>query len=159
MSDHPSLADCWFCPLHKAVVAFATTVFDKLVGEVVSQLQQIEATGIYSDAYPHETLWDEYCHEVQEGRHDYPLERAWEDTLDAFLWGVVENIPRPEAVLLTIGARWELDEDDDDEPGELLAYPDLIRDYLGQAVSRFAGQVDMSRFDPNLPRQENRNDE
>jgi hypothetical protein len=101
---------------------------------------------VYGDDYRHKTLWDEYCHEVQEGPYDL-LDDAWDKTLGPVLRAIVGAIPRHEAALLTIGAIWDLDEDYETAPGVM---PDLIQRNLQQMVSKMAGTRDMSRFDPTL---------
>ena len=59
-------------------------------------------------------MWDEYCHEVQHGPTG-ALADAWDDVLAPTIASVVEPLPREEAVLLTIGAAWDLDEFETDQ--------------------------------------------
>jgi hypothetical protein len=101
----------------------------------------------YRLGYRHKTLWDEYCHEVQNGPHDL-LEWAWDATVDSILDKIVGAVPGPEGVLLTIGAVWDLDEDDEKLPSTS-AYPDLMRRNLRRVVDQIAMNRDISRFDPN----------
>jgi hypothetical protein len=117
-----------------------------LTRRAVHQLQRIKPSGVYGDDYRHKTLWDEYCHEVQEGPYDL-LDDAWDRTLRPVLRTIVDAIPRHEAALLTIGAIWELDEGDEPALG---IFPDLIQRNLQQMLSKIAGARDMSRFDPTL---------
>jgi hypothetical protein len=138
--------DCWSCPTHDAILQFANERYSALTRKAVFQLQRIKASGVYGDDYRHKTLWDEYCHEVQEGPYDL-LDDAWDKTLGPVLRAIVGAIPRHEAALLTIGAIWDLDEDYETAPGVM---PDLIQRNLQQMVSKMAGTRDMSRFDPTL---------
>ena len=143
---HDDERDCWSCPTHNAILEFANERYSALTRKVVVQLQRIKANGVYGDDYRHKTLWDEYCHEVQEGPYDL-LDDAWDKTLGPVLGAIVGAIPRHEAALLTIGAIWDLDEDYETAPGVM---PDLIQRNLQQMVSKLAGTRDMSRFDPTL---------
>lgn len=146
------LADCWRCPTHRAIRKFASTAFDGLARKVAAQLRRTGASGIYGDDQDHKTLWDEYCYHVRrlDEAHDEQLDWAWDQTIYPFLVAVVDSIPHPEAQLLTIGASWELDEDDKaDERGELAVCPDFIHRCLEQAVIRYASEVNMSHSDPS----------
>jgi hypothetical protein len=131
-------------PTHKAVLLFSETRYAALARKVVFQLQRFEATGIYG--YSHRTLWDEYCHERQNGPHDDELEGAWKATIDPFLNAVVDKVPHHEAVLLTISAIWNLDEEV--ETNAVVSAPDLICRNLEQEVAKIAMARDISHFGP-----------
>jgi hypothetical protein len=60
---------------------------------------------------------------------------------------IVGSIAEPEAILLTIGARWHLDEDQEANVDGIAA-PDLMRRNLEDAVQTLAMSRDMSEFDP-----------
>src|SRR5262245_12814589 len=96
---------------HKAIRDFARVEFEALTRKVIHRLQRIDASGIFGDEYVYKTLWNEYCHEVQEGPHE-PLESAWDLTITAVLDDIVERAPSHTRVLLSLFAAWELDEDD-----------------------------------------------
>jgi hypothetical protein len=83
---------------------FAQARYSALARKLVFQLQRIKASGVYGDDYRHKTLWDEYCHEVQEGPYNL-LDHAWDRTLTPALSAIVDAIPRYEAALLTIGSQ------------------------------------------------------
>jgi hypothetical protein len=138
------ISDCWSCPTHDAVREFATESYSALARKAVFQLQRIKASGVFGDDYHHKTLWDEYCHEVKEGPYDL-LEDAWEKTLGPLLSAMIDTIPRHEAILLTIGAIWELNEERQPSTG---VDPQLIQQSLRQAIARIADARDLSRFDP-----------
>jgi hypothetical protein len=91
-------------------------------------------------------LWDEYCHEVQNGPHEL-LEGAWDATVDSVVDMIVEAVPCPKAALLSIGAVWDLDENHEEPINSV--YPDLIRRNLRRVVAQIAINRDMSNFDPN----------
>src|SRR5208283_5320094 len=84
--------NCWSCPTHRAVRHFADVAFDALAREVVGQIQDIDATGIFDDDCQHLTLWDEYCHYVQNGPHEL-LDAVWEETVTPFFTAAVANVP------------------------------------------------------------------
>jgi hypothetical protein len=137
---------CSACPTHKAIRNYSKTRFSALARDASIQLEQIEASGIFGDDYKHVTLWDEYCHEVQEGPHG-PLEPAFDATVGPIVQAIVESIADCEAVLLTIGARWHLGEDQEAD-GDVVAKPDQIRRNLEGAIETLAISRDMSDFDP-----------
>ncbi len=89
------------------------------------------------------------CHYVQQGELEL-LDRAWDWTVIPFLIAAIEKVPNHEAVLLTIGAAWQLAEDEFELSGDLAATPDLIRRNLERVVAEFAAAQDMSRFDSDL---------
>jgi hypothetical protein len=146
-SETTDPADCWFCPMHRAVLQYADIAFHALARKIVGQIQQIDATGIYGDDYQHKTLWDEYCHKIQEGSEE-PSEYAWEWTISPFLAEIVENTPHEMAVLLTVGAEWRIGEEESEQIGGLASNPDLMRRYLAQVVTEMAAARDMSQFNP-----------
>jgi hypothetical protein len=126
-------------------VALFRERYAALVRKVIFRLQRIEASGIFGNDYQHRTLWDEYCHENQNGPHDV-LGYAWEATLGPILQYIIETVPHHEAVLLSIGAKWNLDEDIGNHAVD--SDPDLIRRHLKQETIRAAMARDLSRFDP-----------
>jgi hypothetical protein len=139
-------SDCWSCPTHKAIRHYSTQRCSQLAHEVVVQLEQLDATSIFGDDYKHRTFWDEFCHEMQEGPHS-ALESAFEDTIDLILHAIVERIESSEATLLTIGAMWNLEEDQE-LGADIGSAPYLIRRNLEQAVKTLAMARHMSEFDP-----------
>ena len=148
MSDDPDVDDCWRCPTLVAVSRFADESYTALARRGIHQLQSISATGIYGTDYGHRTVWDEFCHEVQNGPYEL-LEDAWQGTLDPILDGLVGGIATHEAVLLTIAAAWEL-EDGDPYFGtkEIPVAPNLIRQMLDRALASQADERDLEQFDP-----------
>jgi hypothetical protein len=93
---------------HQAVCAYARAEFEVLTRKVIYRLQRFGASGIF-EQYGYKTLWDEYCHGVQQGPHDL-LQWAWDADITPFLEDVVERVPSHVAVLLSIFAVWELEE-------------------------------------------------
>ncbi len=102
----------WFETLeeiHRAVLRFAEAEFESLTRRTIYRLQRFSASGIYGGDYAYKTLWDEWCHEVQEGPHDL-LEAAWELTLDPILNDIIDSLPERKLILLSIYAEWELED-------------------------------------------------
>ena len=147
MKAQEEAPNCLTCPTHKAIRNYSKTRFTALAREVAVQLEQIEATGIFGDDYRHRTLWDEYCHEIQEGPHG-PLKFAFDTTVIPIVQALVEALDNSEAALLTIGARWHLDEDQGTDR-EVVATPDQLRRNLEDAIQTLAISRDMSEFDPS----------
>jgi hypothetical protein len=145
MSEQSHTVDCSACPTHDAVLQFSKACLDALARKVVFRLQRVKAIGIY-DEYEHRTLWDEYCHDVQNGPDDF-FEQAWETTVDSAIHVVVEAIPRHEAALLTIAAIWNLGEDTETYGAASVA-PELICRSLKDKIAKTAVDRDMARFDP-----------
>jgi hypothetical protein len=138
---------------YQAVTAYSRSEFKALVPKVIHRLQRLPATGIYGDDYNYNTLWDEYCHEVQEGPFDLPWDwggspaTAWEQTIPAFINDVIDRIPPHAAVLLSVFARAELDEEDDAGlTGSI--WLDGIRQVLRNWVDEQAGGRSLHRFGP-----------
>ena len=123
--------DKWYTNLektHEAVRGYARIELEGLIRRVIYRLQRIDASGIYGDDYAAKSLWDEWCHEVQVGPHDL-LDNAWAQTLCPILEDVINSVPRHAAVLLSVFAAWELDEDND--PSMIGSFwPDGIRRVL-----------------------------
>jgi hypothetical protein len=146
VKEQEEATSCLGCPTHKAIRNYSKTRFGELARDASVQLEQIEATGIFGDDYKHRTLWDEYCHEIQKGPHG-PLKFAFDTTVVPIVQAIVEAIDNSEAVLLSIGARWHLDEDQATDR-EVVATPDQIRRNLEDAIETLAIYRDMSEFDP-----------
>jgi hypothetical protein len=55
--------------VEEAVRRFADARFNALAADVVAQLREMPASGLYDDVCNFQTVWDEYCYEVHEGPH------------------------------------------------------------------------------------------
>ena len=141
--------DAWYKILedtHKAVRVFARIEVEGLSRKVIHSLQRQHSSGIFGDDYIYKTLWDEYCHEVQEGPHD-ALESAWELTIGQVVDDIIERIPRHVAVLLSIFAAWELCEGDEPElVGSI--WTDGLNRVLQRQLAEDAGVRNLHRFGP-----------
>jgi hypothetical protein len=76
------------------------------------------------------------------------LDYGWDATIDPIIGAVVEAIPHHEGILLTIGAVWDLDRDEDELNSAPIVTPSLIQLNLRRVVAQLAGARDISRFDP-----------
>ena len=136
----PMSSDTWQTVLektHDAVREFARAELVALTRRVVHRLKRTKATGIYGEDYRHRSLWKEYCHEVQEGPNE-ALQSAWDDTLDSILSDLVQNTPRNTAMLLSILAAWELEEQDEATIVGTV-WPDGIVQLLKERLAEEAG--------------------
>ena len=121
---------------HEAVLAYARIELEGLTRRVIYRLQRINASGIYGNDYAYKSLWDEWCHEVQEGPVDL-LDYAWTQTLCPILDDVIDRLPHHVAVLLSVFAAWELDEGND--PNFIgLFWPDGVQRVLQAELDRHA---------------------
>jgi hypothetical protein len=125
-----------------AAFGFARGEWPRLARKVVYRMQRIPASGSFSEDYRHRTLWDEYCHEVQNGPHGI-MEEAWEVAVDGILAGVVDGLPPHSAAVLTIDAEAEFA--NGDEPGPI--WRDGLIDRLRRQVSGPAADRDLDRFE------------
>ncbi|MEQ8399242.1 hypothetical protein [Thalassobaculum sp.] len=137
-SDAP-VRDCWSCPTHRAARRFSATAHARLARKVVFRLQRLAASGVFGDDLRAKSVWDEYCYEAQHGPTD-ALTSAWDQVLTPTIASVVARLPREEAVLLSIGAAWDLEEFELDL-GDGVVAPELIR----SNVLRYIDQIAMDR--------------
>lgn len=143
MTSATPATDCWSCPTNRAVRRFSAAACERLARKVVFRLQRQPATGIFGDAIFPRSLWDEYCYEAQEGPHEQ-LTSAWDQLLNPLIQFLVDAIPQEEAVLLSIGAAWELGEHDL-ELDDGASFPELIRDNVRRHVVEIAADRRMAR--------------
>jgi hypothetical protein len=131
---------------HKAVREYSRRELAPLSRKVIHYLQRVEASGFFGNDYGYKTLWDEYCHRIQEEPHGQ-LERAWDYEISRTIDAVIEIIPRHVAVLLTVFAAWELDADDDPEfIGSV--WPDGLRQVLRGELNEGAARRRIGHLGP-----------
>ena len=131
---------------HNAVLKYGEVEFQGLVRRAIYCLQRFPASGIYGDGFAYKTLWDEWCHEVQEGPHDL-LESAWDHTLSTFLKGVIDRIPAHARELLCKYAQWELSLGSGREL-EDLPESESVLELLRDRVSETAGNRNIDHLQP-----------
>jgi hypothetical protein len=100
---------------HRAVRDFARVQFEALNRQVIYRLQRIDASGIFGDDYNYKSIWDEFCHEVQEGPHEL-LEEAWDSVIQPCIREVMGRLAKESAVLLSAYAIWDLGDDTLSDP-------------------------------------------
>lgn len=125
-----------------AAITFALKEWPRFARKVAYRMQRISASGIFGDEYRHRTLWDEYCHEVQNGPHEL-LEAAWEATVDSIVAAVVDDLPPHIAAVLTIDA--ELDYEPAGEVGTI--WRDGLLRALRASVDGLAAARSLCRFE------------
>lgn len=143
MTSEPSAGDCWPCQTHRAVRRFSEVAHGRIARKIVARLQRQRASGIFGDDIHPRSVWDEYCYEAQEGPHEQ-LTAAWDQLLIPIIDFVIGEVPHEDAVLLSIGAAWELGEHDL-ELGDGASFPELIRDNVRRHVHRIAADRPMAR--------------
>lgn len=132
--------------ISQAVRSYARIEIEGLTRRAIHRLQRIEASGIYGDGYAFKSLWDEWCHEKQEGPHDL-LDSAWEQTLSPIVDELLDSIPHHAAVLLSVYAAWELGvEDDTTLIGSF--WPEGIRQVFRDRLDREAGGRRLDHLGP-----------
>lgn len=72
------------------VFNLAEDVKQRAARRLVHRLQRISASGIYGGDYRYRSLWDEFCHEQQNG--PYFDEDVWDETLEGLLQAEVERL-------------------------------------------------------------------
>ena len=122
----------WSLP--KSVERWAAGRFAVIAEGVRKILAEMPPSGIF-DRENHETVWDEFCLQVQHGPES--LERAWAETIDPIIDAAIERLPRSEAVLLTCSCRWT--HDDFSDGGDLDRYSvDDVRQAVFEALKTTA---------------------
>lgn len=122
-----------------AVHAYANERFAVLARKAAHALKQFRATGIF-DERQYNSVWDEYCHEVQHGPHE-ELEWAWDTLVDPIVTDIIGTLPRTEIVLLTLAASDSLDDHYEALLGSGAIFPENIR----QVVVRVLRGIAMNR--------------
>lgn len=109
---------------------------------VVSALQKVPATYIYGDDYGFKSVWDEYCHEVQNGP-SLGLEWAWDETIGPYISHQIGLLPAHARLPISIGAEYERADFDN----MFACYnPGLIHDSTRDNLDKMAAARKMDRF-------------
>jgi len=95
--------------IDRAIWEFARERFTFLARGIAKDLRLQDASGIYGDDegsrygddYQLNSLWDEYCHEMQNGPHE-GLESAWDQTIRPFVEQAINILSSREQVLLSL---------------------------------------------------------
>ena len=129
-----------------AVYAFAKAELASLTRRAIYRFQRVKASDVYGGDYKFKSLWDEYCHEVQNGPYD-PLENAWDDVISRILDELVVSLPHETAVLLSIVAAHDLDEDVGAELIGSVWKEGIVR-MLHDRLAEVAGGRDLEHLNP-----------
>lgn len=95
--------------LNNMVNAFARAEVEATCRRVIYRLQRLNASGIFGDDFSYKSVWDEFCHEAQEGPHEM-LETAWDSLITPVIVDAIEKIPHETSVLLSYYAGETLDD-------------------------------------------------
>jgi hypothetical protein len=150
VTDNQTHHDKLLAASHAAVIQFGAFRLSALARTTIWHLRRIPASGIWGDDYAFRTLWDEFCHEVQEGPFDMPatdlspwsLSSAFEMTIRPFVDELLEKLSRAEAVLLTL---YVIDDLEGVEKAELAGsvYKDALAGKVIDILREAAGSRDL----------------
>jgi len=128
---------------HRALREFSRLEVEALGRKFIYRLQRFPAAGIYGDvSYCHKTIWDEYCHEVQNGPYDV-LDWAWSSFIDPIAEDIVESIPAHIALVLSAYAVWKFN----DEESLGVISPFNITRLIKIEIHKQADQRNIERFE------------
>lgn len=137
---------------YEAVLRFGAARLEKLGEKVIWHMRRAPASGIWGDDYGYRTLWDEYCHDVQEGPFDEAfmeglpsVSSAFDMSALAYIEQQVDALDREEAILLTFRAVESLDDPDTADMAGSMCREGLISAILA-FVREEAGNADLWRF-------------
>lgn len=123
-----------------AVFNLAEEVKQRAARRLVHRLQRIFASGIYGDDYRYRSLWDEFCHEQQNG--PYFDEDVWDETLEGLLQAEVERLTPGEFEIVWLASVPEVE--------DLKTAPRVqadIRRELRSALAALASKRGLERFE------------
>lgn len=122
--------------IYQAVTTYGRIEFEGLARRVIHQLQRMPASGIFGDDFRYRSIWDEWCHEVQEGPHEL-LEDAWDDAVLPFIDATLESVPAHVEALLTVYSTGQVPQ----EPGsgsQLAVWGEDLQGVLREKLERMA---------------------
>ncbi|MBW9088160.1 hypothetical protein JNB91_09925 [Rhizobium wenxiniae] len=123
-----------------AVFNLAEEVKQRAARRLVHRLQRISASGIYGGDYRYRSLWDEFCHEQQNG--PYFDEDVWGETLEGLLQAEVERLTPGEFEIVWLASLPEVE--------DLKTAPRVqadVRRELRTALEALASTRDLERFE------------
>lgn len=123
-----------------AVFNLAEEVKQRAARRLVHRLQRISASAIYDGDYRYRSLWDEFCHEQQNG--PYFDEAVWDETLEGLLQAEVERLTPGEFEIVWLASVPEVE--------DLKTAPRVqadVRRELRAALGALASTRDLERFE------------
>ena len=123
-----------------AVFNLAEDLKRRAARRLVHRLQRISTSGIYGDDYRRRSLWDELCHEQQNG--PYFDKDVWDETLKGLLQAEVERLTPGEFGIVWLASVPEVE--------DLKTAPRVqagIRRELRADLEAFASRSDLERFE------------
>ncbi|MBB4183918.1 hypothetical protein GGE07_000531 [Sinorhizobium terangae] len=123
-----------------ALFRLAAEYNQRAAGRIIHVLQRRQASGVFGGDYDHKSLWDELCHDAQNGPHfdDDP----WGGMLDALLQKEVKRLTAAEFDALWLAALPDV--------GDLrTASRDVgvIKEEFRAALLQRAGERNLERFE------------
>ena len=131
--------------IRSAVLQFARERFTKIAAKINWHLRRMPASGVFGDGHGYKTLWDEYCHEVQNGPHEQ-LDWAWETVLIPWADHFLTELPAAEKQVLFFATEAYFDWISEDEQAQAPIDDVALRDEILAALQKVATGRDLSRF-------------
>ncbi|MGZ2258873.1 hypothetical protein [Roseobacter sp. A03A-229] len=128
----------YFDPIQR----FAAERIEALAKRVIIRLQRLPAVGMFEDtAEPLKTVWDEWCwYQAKYDSDTGMLSYGSEETLDGMIECTVDELPHPEAVLISCGVC--------EDQGHMPARSDDdICTVVREVVTEAASKRSMDRFE------------
>lgn len=91
-----------------AVFKLAQEINQRSARRLVYRLQRISASGIYGGDYRYRSLWDEFCHEQQNG--PYFDEDVWDETLEGLLQAELKRLTPGEFEIVWLASLPEVED-------------------------------------------------
>ncbi|MBW9070622.1 hypothetical protein [Agrobacterium pusense] len=122
-----------------AVFNLAEEVKQRAARRLVHRLQRISVSGIYGEVYRYRSLWDEFCHEQQNGPY---FDDVWDETLEGLLQAEVERLTPGEFEIVWLASVPEVE--------DLKTAPRVqadVRQELRTVLEALASTRDLERFE------------
>ncbi|QRM42818.1 hypothetical protein [Rhizobium sp. BG4] len=124
-----------------ALVRLAAEYNQRAAGRIVHALQRQHASGVFGGDYDHKSLWDELCHDAQNGPH-FEDDEPWDSILAPLLQKEVERLTAAEFEVLWLAAIPDVDD-------LATAFRDagVIKEEFRSALLQRAGERNLERFE------------
>ncbi|WP_104664741.1 hypothetical protein [Ensifer adhaerens] len=139
--DSPSA--CYDLPeaAQSALFRLAAEYNQRAAQRIIHALQRRPSSGIFGDDYNHKSLWDEFCHDAQNGPH-FDDGDPWDSILDAFLLKEVERLTAAEFEALWLAAIPDVD-----DLSTACRDAGVIKEEFRSALLQRAGERNLERFE------------
>ncbi|MBD9371345.1 hypothetical protein IB238_01660 [Rhizobium sp. ARZ01] len=112
----------------------------RAAGRIIHALQRRHASGVFGD-YEHKSLWDELCHDAQNGPY-FDDDEPWDSILEPLLQKEVGRLTAAEVEALWLAAIPDVD--------DLTTAPrdaGVIKEEFRSALMQRAGERNLERFE------------